>query len=189
MVELAAAIASALGVWLMAKRLRWGWPVGLMSVLIYGWVFIDAQLYSDALLQGCFGVMIVYGWINWSFHLDQHKQVTVQPLTRKAALFHLALGALGALALGTFMHHLTNADLPRLDAALAAFSLVGQWWQARRHAAAWIMWIVVDLVYIGMYIHKALWITAVLYTGFIGLAIYGWISWLQAQKKTPSGVL
>lgn len=52
MIELIAATISALGVWLMAKRLRWGWPVGLVSVLIYGWVFVDAKLYSDALLQG-----------------------------------------------------------------------------------------------------------------------------------------
>ena len=53
--------------------------------------------------------------------------------------------------------------MPHLDAALTSYSLVASWWGARKHIANWWLWIVVDLVYIGEYIYKDLWLTALLY--------------------------
>jgi len=178
--ETAAAVVSALGVWLMARRRPLAWPVGLVSVLAYGWIFIDNRLYSDALLQGAFAVMIVYGWWGWQRHLEDDGRVRPVPLARLPALRHLALGVAGALLLGAFMHHRTDAALPWLDAALAAGSLVAQWWQARRHTAAWWLWIVVDVVYVGMYLHKHLFVTATLYVGFVAIAVAGLRAWQHA---------
>lgn len=180
-VELVAAIVSALAVWLTARRQPWCWPVGLVSVLVYAWVFVAAKLYSDALLQGAFGAMIVYGWWRWTKHLGDDGRVRIAALPPARAAAHLLLGALGALLLGAFMHRYTDAALPWLDAALTAFSLVAQWWQARRHTAAWWLWIVVDVIYVGEYVYKDLHITAVLYAGFVVLAAIGLRQWRQAQ--------
>ena len=63
-----------------------------------------------------------------------------------------------------------------------AFSLVGQFWQNRRHVAAWWMWIAVDLIYIGMFVNKQLFVTALLYTGFVGLAVKGLRDWQRAAQ-------
>ena len=181
--ELAAAVLSALGVWLTARRVVWCWPVGLVSVCLYAWVFADVRLYSDALLQGAFAAMLVYGWVRWSRHLDADGHVNVAPLARGPALTHLALGAVVALALGGAMHTWTDAALPWLDAALTAFSLVAQWWQARRHVAAWWLWIAVDVVYVGQYVVKDLHVTALLYVGFVVLAVIGLRAWRAAWQR------
>lgn len=181
-IELVAAIISALAVWMTARRHPWCWPVGLVSVVMYGWVFIDAKLYSDALLQGAFAVMIVYGWMHWQRHLDTTSHVQVAPLAVAPAALHVAFGIVGALALGFAMHRWTDAALPWLDAALTAFSLVAQWWQARRHVAAWALWIAVDVIYVGEYVYKDLHITAVLYVGFLVLAAIGWRDWRRAAR-------
>lgn len=181
--ELASAVVSLLAVSLTARRHPLCWPLGLVSVIAYAWVFIDAKLYSDALLQGAFGIMIVYGWLRWMQHLDDSGHVRVAALPATRAWLHLGLGALGAVALGAFMHHQTDADLAWLDAALAAFSLVAQWWQAKRHAAAWWLWIIVDVLYIGEYLYKGLHITAVLYLIFVGIAIAGLRSWRKAYES------
>jgi nicotinamide mononucleotide transporter len=87
----------------------------------------------------------------------------------------------GALVLGYAMHRWTDAALPWLDAALTSFSLVAQWWQGRRHVAAWWLWIAVDVIYVGEYVYKHLLITAVLYAGFIALAAMGLRQWRQAE--------
>ncbi|MBN3750134.1 YbfB/YjiJ family MFS transporter [Burkholderia sp. Se-20373] len=63
--EIAGVIVSALAIWLTAKRRMLCWPVGLVSVALYGWIFFDAKLYSDMLLQGAFAVLQVYGWQRW----------------------------------------------------------------------------------------------------------------------------
>lgn len=181
-IELVAALLSAWGVWLTARRRPWCWPVGLVSVLVYAWVFTGAKLYSDALLQLAFAMLIGYGWARWLQHLGDDGRVQVAALPRRQAMAHIALGVLGALALGAFMHYRTNAALPWLDATLTAFSLVAQWWQARRHVAAWWLWIVVDAIYIGEYAYKSLLITAALYAGFIVLAAIGLRAWQRAGK-------
>jgi nicotinamide mononucleotide transporter len=182
-VELIGASISALAVWLTARRRPWCWPIGLVSVLIYAWIFIDAKLYSDALLQGAFAVMIVYGWVRWMQHLDDQGRVQLAPLPFRHALQHVSVGALGALALGFAMHRWTDAALPWLDAALTAFSLVAQWWQGRRHIAAWWLWITVDVLYVGEYVYKSLLITAVLYVAFIVLAVIGLRAWRRSAGE------
>lgn len=185
-IELIAASLSAWAVWLMARRRPLGWPIGLLSVLVYAAVFIDAKLYSDALLQGAFAALIVYGWHRWLRHLGDDGRVEVAPLPVRQAAAHVALGLLGALALGFAMHRWTDAALPWLDAALTAFSLVAQWWQGRRHVAAWWLWIAVDVVYIGEYVYKSLLVTSVLYAGFIALAVVGLRSWQQAVHRAET---
>jgi len=184
--ELFGALISAWAVWLSAQRRPWCWPVGLASVVAYAWIFVDAKLYSDALLQLAFAVMIVYGWWRWLQHLGDDGRVQVAPLPMGRAAQHLAYGLLGAAALGAFMHRYTDAALPWLDAALAAYSLVAQWWQARRHAAAWWLWIIVDVVYVGEYIYKELLITSVLYAGFVALAVIGLRQWMQADQTVEA---
>lgn len=180
--ELAAATLSASAVWLTTRRSPWCFPVGLASISVYVWVFVGARLYSDVLLQCAFALMLMHGWWRWLQNLDDSGHVRVSALSPRHALAQLALGLLGGLALGFTMHRFTDASLPWLDAMLTAMSLVGQLWQNRRHIAAWWLWIAVDVVYVGMYVHKQLYVTAVLYCGFIGLAVIGLRAWQRAAR-------
>lgn len=187
--ELAGAMLSAWAVWLTARRLPLCWPIGLLSVLVYGWIFVDAKLYSDALLQMAFAGLIAYGWVRWVKNLDASGRVRVAPLSRREALLHLLVGVIGALALGYAMQRCTDAALPWLDASLTSFSLVAQWWQDRRHTAAWWLWICVDVIYVGEYLYKHLLITSVLYASFIVLAAIGLRAWQRAAAETDHGAI
>jgi len=180
--ELIGSALSLWAVWLTVRRRMLNYPVGMLSVIVYGWIFMQSRLYSDALLQVVFAGFIVYGWMRWIGHLDRDQRVRVAPLPQRRALLSAAIGVIGALALGWAMHRYTDAALPWLDAALTAFSLVAQFWQDRRHIAAWWLWIVVDVVYIGEYIYKDLRITAMLYAVFVALAVMGLRAWRQAAR-------
>ena len=185
-IELIGALISAWAVWLTAKRRPWCWPIGMLSVLLYCWIFVDAKLYSDALLQVAFAGLIVYGWRRWLQNLGDDGRVQVAALPRAEAVGHVLIGAFGALLLGYAMHRWTDAALPWLDAALTAFSLVAQWWQGRRHIAAWWLWIIVDVIYVGEYIYKHLLITSVLYAGFVVLAAIGLRAWRKDARVAPA---
>jgi nicotinamide mononucleotide transporter len=183
MLEWTAALCSILGVWLMARRRLSAWPVGLLSVALYGLVFAEAKLYSDTLLQVAFGGFLVYGWLNWRQHAADEGSIRIVPLARGTLLRDLAIGLCGGVALGAAMHTFTDAALPWLDAMLTALSLVGQWWQARRHVACWWVWIAVDVVYVGAYLFKSLHVTAALYVFFLGLAVFGLRAWSAAARE------
>ncbi|HEX5306034.1 MAG TPA: nicotinamide mononucleotide transporter family protein, partial [Dyella sp.] len=103
LVELVGALISAWAVWLTAQRRPWCWPVGLASVLVYGGIFVEAKLYSDALLQLAFAGLIVYGWLRWRRHLGDDGRVQVARLSFAEAASHVAIATVGALALGFCM--------------------------------------------------------------------------------------
>jgi nicotinamide mononucleotide transporter len=103
------------------------------------------------------------------------------PLALPSLVLAIAAGVAGSFVLGEIAKRL-HAALPYLDAALTSFSLVGSWWGARKHIASWWLWIVVDLVYVGEYIYKDLWLTAVLYVGLVGLAVLGLRDWRRAAR-------
>ena len=185
LLEWSAALLSLLGVWLMTRRLRIAWPVGLVSVGLYALVFAEARLYSDTLLQVAFGGFLLYGWLNWRGHLADDGRVGIVTLPRPRMLRDLGVGVVFGVVLGALMHTHTHAALPWLDAMLAALSLVAQWWQARRHAAAWWLWIAVDVVYVGMYMVKSLHVTAALYLVFTAVAVVGLRAWNANARRAP----
>ena len=56
----------------------------------------------------------------------------------------------------------------------------------KKYIENWILWIVVDVVYIGMYLYKELYLTAALYAIFLGLAVAGWRQWRKSMAQTAS---
>jgi nicotinamide mononucleotide transporter len=156
------------------------WPIVLAADVLYLAVFYHARLLSDALLQVFFIAFTLYGWWNWWRGVRQDGEVRVVPLPLSGLIIAIAAGIAGTFIVGAITTRL-NAALPYLDGALMSFSLVGSWWQARKHIANWWLWIVVDTLYIGEYIYKHLWVTSVLYAILVILAILGLRDWRRAE--------
>lgn len=181
-VELAGFATTSVGIWLTARRSLLCWPIVLAADVLYVAVFYQARLLSDAMLQIFFVAFTLYGWWHWWRGVREDGEVRVVPLKRTQLLAGLAAGAVGCVLLGAVTVRL-GAALPFLDAALASYSLVASWWQARKHTANWRLWIVVDAFYVCEYIYKRLWVTAVLYAALVGLAMMGLRDWRRAATS------
>ncbi len=178
--EIAAVVVSFAGIWLTAKRQMLCWPVNVVACALYFALFLDVRLYADMVLQALFGIGILYGWVAWARGANDAGAVVVVPLQPREALAGLAAGAVGGVAIGWFTSRYTDAALPWVDATLSSFSLVAQFWTARRHAASWLLWIAVDIFYVGMFVVKGLLPTAGLYAAMIALAVVGYRRWRTA---------
>lgn len=182
LLEIAAVVTSFLAIWLTAKRRMLCWPMNLVACALYFMLFLDVRLYADMVLQALFGVAILYGWASWVRGKRDAGTVVVNPMRFAQALAGLAVGAVGALAIGWFTSHHTDASLPWVDSTLSSFSLVAQYWTARRHSASWLLWIAVDVVYVGLFLFKGLTLTAGLYAVMIVLAVLGYRGWQRARR-------
>ena len=180
LLEVVAVVSSATGIWLMTRRSLVAWPITLLACFLYAAVFREARLYSDMLLQGVYAAFCVYGWWHWLRGIREQGSVRVEAFPWQGWLYGLVAGTLGSILLGFAMARYTNAALPHLDASLTAFSLVAQWWQTRRYLANWLLWIAVDVLYVGVFAYKSLYVTAGLYAFFVFLAVLGLRSWRQA---------
>jgi len=180
--EIAGFVTTLVGIWLTTRRLLTCWPVVLAADVIYLFVFYQARLFSDALLQIFFVAFTLYGWWHWWRGVRKEGSVRVVPLSLRGWIAGAVAGAIGAVLLGWLMVRV-GAALPHLDAALTSYSLVASWWQARKHTANWWLWIAVNLVYIGEYLYKGLVATAVLYLLLVILAVMGLVDWQRAANS------
>ncbi len=181
--EVIAVIVTLIAVYWTTRQIIWCWPLGMVSVTLYAVVFYQARLYADMSLQGLYFALAIYGWWTWLHGGEDHGSLAVSR-TPKGRLILLAVIATvtGAL-LGQTLYRLTDASLPFMDSTLTSFSIVAQWMQTRKLLEAWLVWLAVDVFYVGMFLYKGLYPTAALYAIFLYLALLGYASWRRSMKE------
>ena len=185
------AVAFAFGVanvWLLVRRSIWNYPFGIVMVLLYARIFYDAKLYSDALLQIFFFAVQIYGWWHWLRARAEAGEIVVETLSPRARLLIGAACLVAIAAWGALMHSQTDASFPWWDASVLVLSVAAQIMLARRYLENWALWILVDILSIGLYAAKGLWLTLALYVILLGLATWGLVQWLRvlrAQRAAP----
>ena len=187
-VEIIAAVLGATSVWLSVRQNIWSWPTGIANVVLYFFVFHGAKLYADMGLQVVYAVLSVYGWYQWLYGGAGHTTLRVSRTPPVLGLILAGIAIGGAALLGTLLYRETDAALPYLDSLLTSTSLVAQWMMTRKLLENWAVWISVDVLYVGMFIYKELYVTAVLYAVFLGLATKGWIDWKRSLQAQPVAV-
>lgn len=165
----------------------WCFPVGLLNVSLSLVLFLNQKLYSDVIQQAVYIILLIYGWYNWLNIKD--KKIEVIGSTTAKMWFALSFSAiLVAISMGSFFHYFTDADVPYLDASATALSFVAQFLIARKKIENWLIWMVVNVVYVGIYINKELYLYALLFTVYLILAVWGYKEWKKEMIKssTPS---
>lgn len=178
--EILAVIFGIISVYLSTREHIWSWPTALVNVALYFIVFLEAKLYADMGLQVVYFALSLYGWYEWLYGGENRTELHVSRVTRSLGLKLLLIGLASAALLGTILARFTDASLPYLDSATTSTSLVAQWMMTRKILENWAVWVVVDVVYVGMFIFKKLYLTAGLYAVFLVLAVMGFIQWKRS---------
>jgi len=181
-VEGVAALLILVNVVLVALRSIWNYAFGIVGVAIYAVVFFHAKLYSDTLLQVFFLIVQFYGLWQWRRSQRDAGEVVVERLTMAARMGWAAGLVLAILGWGWLMHRFTDASFPWWDASVAMISVAAQYLMSVRKLENWWLWILANLVSIGLYAAKALWITTGLYVLLLGISVLGLARWRAARQ-------
>ncbi len=182
--ELFGFITGVLNVWLVTREHIWSWPLGVLNAGFYIVVFARTGLYSDTGLQVVYLVLSLYGWWHWLRGGPSRDTVVVTRTPRRTALLLAGIALVSWVTLAAITRRLPGAALPWLDAALVSVSLVAQYMMTRKLLEHWLLWIAVDVVYIGLFINRQLPLTAMLYTVFLVLAFIGSVHWHRSAART-----
>ena len=185
--EILAVVFGIVSVYLSTREHIWSWPTALVNVALYFVVFFEAKLYADMGLQVVYFALSLYGWYEWLYGGENRTELHVSRTTRALGVRLVIIGIASAALLGTVLARFTDAALPYLDSATTSTSLVAQWMMTRKILENWAVWAVVDVVYVGMFIYKRLYLTAGLYTVFFVLAVMGFIQWKRSLAARERG--
>ncbi|RZA02843.1 MAG: nicotinamide riboside transporter PnuC [Sphingobacteriaceae bacterium] len=186
LLEVAGVISGLLCVYLAAKNIIWNWPLAIISVAIYIFIFYDSRLFADMGLQGYFLAVNIYGWYFWSKKPVSAPKTPVTLIKRNEVLISVLAIAIFTVLLGSILHNNTVASYPYLDSFCTACSIVAQFFMARKVLQNWLLWVFVDAIYVGIYIFKDLHLTAVMYAIYIVIAWIGYVDWKKEYSKQIS---
>jgi nicotinamide mononucleotide transporter len=155
-----------------------GWPLAIVSSLLYFGLFWNSRLYGDASLQIFFAAVAAWGWWQWlRGTLADGSALRVRELGPRGRWITCAAMAAAWPATGLFLKRFTDTDVPWWDAFPTAGSVVGQWLLGRQYVENWPTWVIVNVVSIGLFAYKGLWLTVLLYAVFVVMSFAGWRAW------------
>lgn len=176
--QIVGTLLGLLYLWLEYKANIWVWIVGAVMPMVHGVLYLNSGIYADAAMQLYYVAAGIYGLCVWLRGTKrEEKRIDIQ-FTPKRWIFTLVLVyVLLHLMLYSFLSEFTDSRVPFFDSMSTALSIVAMWMLSRKLVEQWLVWLVVDMISVGLYLYKGIPITAMLYTLYCALAVAGYMRW------------
>jgi len=160
----------------------WCWFCAAISTAIFVYLFLDATLYMESLLNVFYFGMAIYGWSVWHFGRarDTELPVSVWPLSVHACAL-LAIAA-SSLISGYLLERFSDAAFPYIDSMTTWGAIWATFLVARKVLENWWYWLVIDAVLVFIFWARDLQLTSVLFVIYVILVPIGLISWTRSYR-------
>lgn len=183
LIEFSAAAIGIVAVFLQIKVKPSYWPVSIINVLLYIYVYFKAKLYAEITLQSYYLIVSVYGWLYWKKSNNVNDKKIETTKFKEWLLLFIIFTPVGTL-LAYFLIHYSDTDVPVIDSIITTLSFMATYLLARKKIENWLLWIFIDASSIALYIYKQLYFTIVLFSVLTVLAIIGYRSWKKILYAT-----
>lgn len=194
--EFIGVIAGGAAVWLAARTSLWSWPIGIVNVVLFFFLFYQSQLYPDMFLQVFYFVTNIVGWWRWANpskgEEDMKSELKVSLMTRRELTFVGSIGIAGTILLGLFATRLHEwvpsifsqpSAAPFQDSFITVVSILAQYYMLQKKVECWLLWLLVDILATYVYFNRDLLFSSALYFVFCGLAAYALWNWKQEFRS------
>lgn len=169
-------ITGAVCVLLVVKQNIWNFPIGIANNVFFIILFFSSRLYGDMVLQVIYIILGVVGWNQWLHGGRNRSKLNISHISIKETLLLFMIGFLTTTVIYLYFQSIHDAS-PFLDALTTVLSLIAQYLLNGKRVENWYVWILVDVLYIGLYIQRGLYLTAILYAIFIVFCLVGLRAW------------
>lgn len=182
-VEVIAVVTALIYVVFAAQAKKLCFAFGLISSAIYVYLATELQFYFDSAINLFYVLMSFYGWFAWSKQKNL-KQSSIQSISKKMLYILLIVGLIVTILLAFSADRFSSASLPYLDAFTTVFAIIATWMVIKKYIENWLIWIVVDLIAMGMYFYKGLILTSFLFGIYTVIASFGYFKWKKQLIKS-----
>lgn len=184
-IELLGAILGIAYIFFSIRQSILTWPVGLLTSLLYVWVFFVSKLYADMGLQMYYVAISIYGWYEWLFgnQTNHTESIKVSRINFRMGVILSVVSILLFFVIWYVLKNYTDSPVPMADSLATALSIVATWMLARKILEHWLIWIFVDAFSIGLFWYKDLMPTVVLFIVYTVMAYIGYREWKQEFEQ------
>jgi nicotinamide mononucleotide transporter len=188
--EIIAVVFGVVAIWLASKGEVVNFGIGLVNCVLYGILFGREGLYSGMILQGIYFVINLYGLYSWRKpKVEVDKELKVMWLTAKervcVLLIVVTTGVLWGMGVKwgaqLLPENIQEPQYPMVDAILTTASVVAQILLTRKKIDNWVIWVLVDVIYIGLFLMVGMYWTAGLYVVYVLIAIRAIREWNKEE--------
>ena len=178
--EVIAVVFGVVAIWLASKGEVVNFGIGLVNCVLYGILFGREGLYSGMILQGIYFAINLYGLYSWRKPKKEvDKELKAMWLTTKERVAIVAVIVVTGVLWGMGVkwgaqllpENIQEPQYPMVDAILTTASIVAQILLTRKKIDNWVIWVLVDVVYIGLFLMVGMYWTAGLYVVYTGIAV------------------
>lgn len=189
-IELFGVVSGLIYIYLEIKANIWLWPVGIITAAFYIIVFSQAKFYADMGLQVYYLIVFIYGfyiWLRRAKSSNSNKEVLkIRNIRRKELVIYTLVSIISFFIIYYILKRYTDSPLPAWDSFTTALSIVATYMLAHKIIEQWWIWIIVNIVSLGLYIYKDLYMTAFLFIVYGIMAVVGYIEWKKLQNAPRS---
>ncbi len=155
------------------------WIVGLIMPIVHGVLYYRAGLYADCSMQVYYILAGLYGWLVWRNAPRAKKNIALRISHISWRTLPALVAAYGVIHIAIYfvLTRFTDSSVPFWDSLTTALCIVAYWMLSRKYVEQWLVWLVVDVVTVGLYLYKDIPLTAGLYALYSLLAILGYLRW------------
>ncbi len=188
-------LAGAVAVFLSAKANVWSWPIGIINVVLFFFLFYQVQLYPDMFLQVFFFITNLMGWWRWKNpqieEEDKRHELKISRMLAKSLLLFSGIGLLGTIVFGGLAKNLSSffpvlfakpSAFPYADSFVTVMSMVATYLMVQKKVECWLVWILVDIVACYLYFSKEIKFVGIEYVVFCFIAAFGFWNWRKEYR-------
>jgi len=177
------AVILAIGYLLLAIRQNiLCWICAALSTSIYIYLFFNAKLYMESLLNLFYFLMAIYGWISWSSK-NKNEILRISQWTKNIHILAITIITSLSLLMGFLLSLKTDAAFPYIDSMTTFFSIWATYLVAKKILENWWYWLVIDLVSMMLYWSRDLQMTSLLFLLYIFMIPFGMYSWKKSFEE------
>lgn len=180
-VETGAALLGIWGVWDLGGGRRRGYISGVLSTSAYVVLCAIHGIYADAVINGWYTFMGFVGWFAWGQRKSDEGFVPVRPMDAQGFWIGTGTGLMAWFLFLGLLRYFTDSTVVVWDASTSALAITAMLWMAAGYTWNWPLWLIINLLSVGLYVHKGMLPTAGQYTVFAILALRGWWIWSKGR--------
>ncbi|WP_345852333.1 nicotinamide riboside transporter PnuC [Shewanella algae] len=210
-IEAVGTVFGLLCIWFASQEKTINYLFGLVNVTLFAIIFYQIQLYGILLLQLFFFCANLYGWYAWT-RPDQQTGDTlkVRWLSKQKLAFTAAVSVLGIGLMTVYIDpvfalfaqvsvdtlNLFGAGLaqpvlepdafPFWDSVMTVLSVVAQILMTRKYVENWILWVLINVVSVGIYAAQGVYALSIEYIILLFIAANGTCQWMRTAKDNGS---